>query len=48
MDYIPTLIYIVIYMGYIIWQNGVLCLCLEGDSAAMWSSLFCRWGDGKP
>ena len=22
-------------MGYIIWQNGVLCLCLEGNSAAM-------------
>ena len=36
--------YIAIYMGYIIWQNGVLCLCLEGNSAAMWSSLFCRWG----
>ena len=45
MDYIPTLLYyIAIYMGYIIWQNDVMCLCLDVDSAAMWSSLFCRWG----
>ena len=41
MDYIPTLLYyIAIYMGYIIWQNDVMCLCLDVDSAAMWSSLF--------